>query len=159
MEKARPENNLLRDVRFSNVAADRGAKPWSLWQEATSKGTGSLANGVAKLTQTENGTIGQTISVKPGELYVIGAKVKQTGPGEAGILINWQENGKWAAQSQRVEFVPSDKADAEGWREISGLVRVPPAANMLGFLMFVRRQEGAGDEAVFKNPVVARVLE
>jgi hypothetical protein len=55
--------------------------------------------------------------------------------------------------------MPGDKADAEGWREISGLVRVPPAANMLGFLMFVRRQESAADQAVFKDPVVALVSE
>jgi hypothetical protein len=151
-----PKNNLLREVDFGEGAAAHG-KVWSTWQQAGTSGTAAVGRGAARLAGMQNGTVGQMLPVKPGEMYVVAAKVKETGSGQAGLLINWQNSGKWVAQKQRVEFTPSDAPDAEGWRTITGVVTVPPGANGLAFLCFARHQAGDNAEAVFKDPLVTRI--
>jgi hypothetical protein len=114
---------------------------------------------LAKLTQMTYGSVGQSIPVKPGETYAVGSKLNQSGQGAAGLIINWKRNGKWVAQSEVVEFVSTDSPDAEGWRQIAGLVTAPSEANELIFLCFARGQDSDNAAAVFKNPVAARVSQ
>jgi hypothetical protein len=153
---AKTDGNLLHDAAFAPASATNRTKAWSIWQDTASKGSVAFTNHAIVLTGVENGTIGQTVAVKRGEVYAVGAKVKVTSAGDFGISISWQDaSQKWVAPSERVEFAPADAPDADGWQSISGLVRVPIDATALGFLMFARRQENG--TALFRDPIVARV--
>ena len=147
-----PKNNLLKDTAF--VDGD-----WSTWQESGSKGAAKLGAGAAKLTRMKYGSAGQTVPVKAGQAYIVAAKVKQTGPGAAGLLINWRGDNKWVAQGDVMEFAPADLPDTAGWRQIAGLIVVPSEADKLVFLCFARGQEDDISEAVFKDPVLLRAAQ
>jgi hypothetical protein len=105
------------------------------------------------------GSAGQTVPVKAGQAYIVAAKVKQTGPGAAGLLINWRGDNKWVAQGDVMEFAPADLPDTSGWRQIAGLIVVPSEADKLVFLCFARGQEDDISEAVFKDPVLLRAAQ
>lgn len=147
--------NILKAPDFE----ERGAKvkSWQAWQSANSKGKSSENNKVAVLAGMENGALSQTVAVKAGETYAIGARVKAAGVGDVGLAIGWQKTlGKWVATSKRMEFTASGQPDAEGWREIAGVVHVPREAADLVFLFFARKQDSNG-EVMFKDPRVVRV--
>jgi hypothetical protein len=147
LANSQPKNNLLKDTSFNDG-------DWSSWQDTGSKGAAKLGLGFATLTQTKYGAIHQTLPVKPGQAYVVAAKVKQTGPGSTGILIKWKDNMKWVAQSDIAEFAAAASPDGDGWRQIAGLVIVPAEADKMVFLFTAGGQEGDKSQAVFKDPVV-----
>jgi hypothetical protein len=147
---SQPKNNLLKDTAFDG--------DWFTWQESGSNGAAKLGLGFATLTQMKYGAVHQTLPVKPGQAYIVGVKVKQTGPGTAGLLINWKSNLKWVAQSDLAEFVAAASPDADGWRQIAGLVIVPAEANRLMFLCTAGGQDDDKCQAVFKDPVVIVAL-
>jgi hypothetical protein len=151
LANSQPKNNLLKDTAFSDG-------DWSTWQDSGSKGAAKLGLGSATLSQTKYGTIHQVVPVKPGQAYIVATKVKQTGLGSAGLLINWKENLKWVAQSDIAEFAPASSPDAEGWHQIAGLIIVPADANRMVFLCMARGQDGVASQAVFKDPVVFPAL-
>jgi hypothetical protein len=130
---------------------------WNFWQEAGSKGTSAGANEEVRLMGMKYGTASQSVPVRPGEIYAIGAKIKSSGRGDAAVAIGWQSaESNWTAANKRVEFAPADAADGEGWRSVGGLVFVPPGAARLAFLLVARGQDADG-AALFANPVLARV--
>jgi hypothetical protein len=151
-ENASAKDNLLKDVSFV-------AGAWSTWQDSGSKGTASLTGGVAQLTGTQYGSIGQSVPVKPEQAYLVSVKVKRGGHGTASLLINWRNNRKFVAQNEIVEFAPTDSPDAGGWHSISGLVIVPAEANELMFLCIARGQQGDEAKAAFKEPMVLTGLQ
>jgi len=146
------KNNVLRGAEFA-------AGVWQNWQAKGSKGVSSRESGSAILSQMQYGTVGQSVTVTPGETYVVGVKVKQSGQGAAGLLINWKGGGKFVAQSEIVELIATDSPAADGWRQIAGLVTVPSEANELAFLCFARGQESDKSTAIFKDPVVVRASQ
>jgi hypothetical protein len=155
LRNVKPQANLLRDVEFAS--SDGGRGPWFVWQGTDSKGKSNASDKGVVLTAMENGAFSQTIAVKPAELYAVGARVKSTGAGDVGVLINWQNSArKWIAIAHRVEFAPTQPPDPENWRQIAGLVRVPPDASNLVFLFFARKQDTTS-HAAFRDPIVARV--
>jgi hypothetical protein len=155
LRDVKSDANRLRDANFAEGAAGRNA--WFAWQAATSKGKTKQSDKAALLAGMDNGSLSQPVSVKPGEAYVVGARVKSTGSGDAGLSIGWQkEGGRWVATSQRVEFSATNPPDAEGWRQIAGFVHVPPDATSLGFVLFARKQDAAS-EVMFRDPIVVPI--
>ena len=155
LRNAKLQENLLRDIEFGS--GDKGRGPWFPWQGTDSKGKLNRSDKGVVLAAMENGAFSQGVPFKPGEIYAIGARVKSTGPGDVGVLINWQNSAqKWVAGAHRVEFTATQPADAENWGQIAGMVRVPPDASSLVFLFFARKQ-GLTGEATFRDPIVARI--
>jgi subtilisin family serine protease len=151
LANSQPKDNLLKDTAFNDG-------DWSPWQDNGSKGTAKLGLGFATLAQMKYGAALQTLPVKAGQAYIVAVKVKQTGLGTAGLLINWKDNLKWVAQNDLAEFTAAAAPDADGWRQIVGLIIVPAQANRLVFLCTAGGQEGDKSQAVFKDPVVISAL-
>jgi hypothetical protein len=155
LNDAKLSANILRAPDFEEGAAK--TKAWQAWQGANSKGKSTRNEKAAVLAAMENGSLSQIVAVKPEETYAVGARVKASGRGDVGFSIGWQKAaGKWVAASKRVEFTANGPADTEGWREIAGLVHVPPEASNLVFLFFARKQD-SNSEVIFKDPMVVRV--
>jgi hypothetical protein len=148
-------NEYLRDDKAKTLLR---ADSWKAWQAQGSKGKSMQSETGGRFIGMENGSLSQIIPVKAGETYVVGARVKTSGSGDVGISIGWQNASKWVATSKRVEFTAVESSETDGWRDITGLVRVPPEASNLVFLLFARRQNANG-EAEFKDLILDRVTQ
>lgn len=146
LRDAKPEMNLLRP------------SAWQPWQAEGSKGKSAQKETVTRFVGMENGASSQMISVKPGETYAVGARVRRAGGGDVGIAVAWKNGSRWVATRKRLEFVASGPRGTDGFRDIAGLVQAPADASSLVFLFFARRQS-EGDEAEFKDAILVRVAD
>ena len=159
---AKPEDNLLRNPGFDAATADNQSKEWWFWQDDKSRGqpardsqVGVSAPGSARVTGAGNGCFGQSVKARPGKTYAVSMRTRQQGKGVAGATVRWKTpDGKWTAEAQDALLTPVGTADAQGWREFAGLVRVPDSAGELVLLLYVRGQASANDAAWFDDAQV-----
>jgi len=157
LQEAGPEANLLRNPSFSSTDAANAPAEWWTWQDERSRGNFTVAEGAACLSAMENGVFGQNVGVQPGQSYAVAARLRTEGSGSAGITIGWKTaEGKWL-HALRVTLAPSPTADEHGWREVIGLVQVPPPAGQLIFMLGVQGQWRATDRAFFDDVRLVRI--
>lgn len=138
--------DLIVNGDFSDVADGRPTS-WNTWQiETEPVGKFVAEDGRAVLKGMANGCYIQTISVKPGERYLVVAKAKRQACA-ATIRIRWQDrNSKWVNEGLDV-FIESDDAsetDENGMRELVGAVVVPQDTYKLVVLLSASGSESEG---------------
>ena len=85
-------------------------------------------------------------------------RVKSTGRGQGALAIGWKtSDGKWTAHAHNEKFFPTGPADADGWREITGLVEAPPSAGQVVFIASAAAQLTASDRCEFDNAELVAV--
>ena len=139
--------NLLQEAAFDAVTSEGMPTGWWTWQDDRSAGKLQHQEGTAHAQQVAQGVFGQLIPVVPGQTYVVQARVRSEGRGFASLVIGWKtEDGRWTADSSRYQFAPHE-ADSQGtWRDVSGLVEVPPSAGQLAFMLSVEGQLSDADQ-------------
>jgi hypothetical protein len=157
-----PPHNLLAHGDFSarGPAPDGPPTGWSDWQDDSSHGQVTGVPGQVELRGVLEGCVGCLTPVKPGRSYVVRVRAKSEGRGLASLDIGWNTaEGKWTASAQDRSFVGDGPADAEGWREIVGLVEVPAGAGQIFFAAAAHGQMSAADRCWFKDAALVAVPE
>lgn len=96
--------------------------------------------------------VGFITETKPGTLLAARLRVKSTGRGQGALAIGWKTSeGKWTATAHNAKFFPTGPADAESWREITGLVEAPAGAGQIVFMASAASQMSAGDCCEFDD--------
>jgi len=139
---------------------DSWIRRWWDWQDDSSHGRVTGAPGQVELRGVLEGCVGRTPMVQPGRTYAVRLCVKTEGRGLASLGIGWKTpEGKWTAPTENRRFVGSGQADATGWREIVGLVQVPPGAGQLVFMASASGQLSAADGCWFRDAALVEVAE
>ena len=103
-----------------------------------------------------NGCFGQNISVKPGERYAFGGKLRQSGQGLVTMRVGWKNAaGKWTRGDAAKRLVLPNPPSGE-WQELFGSVRVPDGIAELVVTLYANGQTKATDRAWFDDVRVAR---
>ncbi len=155
-----PEN-MLTNGDFSQAPAPDGPpEGWWQWQDDSSHGQVSSAEGQVELRGVLDGVVGCLTAVQPGHSYAVRLRVKTEGLGLASLNIGWKDaDGAWTAHAQNRRLVGAEPADATGWREIIGLVEVPPEAGQLVFMAGASNQLGDADRSWFDDATLVEVGE
>jgi hypothetical protein len=155
-----PSANLLANGDFSarGPAPDGPPTGWFDWQDDSSHGRVTGAPGQVELSGVLEGCVGCLTPVKPGHTYIVRVRAKSEGQGLASLDIGWKTaDGKWTAYAQDRRFVGDRPADADGWREIVGLVEVPPGAGQISFAASAHGQTSPADRCWFKDAALVEV--
>ncbi|WP_309713081.1 carbohydrate binding domain-containing protein [Armatimonas sp.] len=155
--------NLLRNGDFSQGPppgkealpgassdwGDAGAPAgWNYWQEESSKGRFRWDEGkkAAKASGVRSGCFLQTLTVKPGERYVVRARCQASGTGLGSLSVQFKTPGeaKWLPITTRLSCIqPSEK---RGDKETFALqLTVPEGAGVLVVLLNVHGQPTEND--------------
>lgn len=150
--------NLLRNADFSEATDGRPAH-WWVWQDEK-EATGAFALdsrlGAARLMKMANGCFGQNISVKPGERYAFGGKLRQAGQGLVTLRVGWKNAaGKWTRGDAAKRLVLPNPPEGE-WRELFGSVRVPDGIAELVVTLYANGQTKDPDQAWFDDVRMAK---
>jgi hypothetical protein len=145
--------NLIDNADFSRAASPTAPPDgWFVWQADGSHGWLTSADGRVELRGMLEGVIGRSVVVKPGRTYVVRIRVKSEGVGVAALLIGWKTAaGQWTAHAHNRRFLSEGPADAEGWREVTGLVEAPASAGRLEFMPSAAGQRGEADRCWFDD--------
>ena len=139
--RQRASGKLASAVR--NGGFDRALAPadWVPWPDASSQAelawdelAGCAKPGSARVQKAQNNGLLQTLAVNPGERYVVRAKCKLRGDGDALLRIGWQTApGRWnGAAPERAFFAGGSRTK---WRELFGVVEVPAGTTRLAILL------------------------
>ncbi len=157
LDRAKPEDNMLRNGSFDQLTTDSEPLDWWTWQSETSYGKTLIDQETACLKGVTDGVFGQNIPVKPGESYAVRCRVRSVGHGFSCLSIGWKTSeGKWTADNFRVHFAPIGNVDSKGWREALGLVRVPSSSAQMVFMLSVQGQITEDDIAWFDDCKVVK---
>ena len=153
--------NLLDNGDFALAPAPDGPPTgWFQWQDDTSHGRVTSAEGRVELRAVLQGCVGCLTAVQPGHTYAVRLRAKSQGHGLASLGIGWKTAaGAWTAQAQNRRFLGAGPADAEGWREIVGLVEAPSEAGQLVFMSAASAQLSEADRCWFDDAAVVEVAE
>ena len=154
-----PRTSLLRNGDFTKAQA-KGDAPdgWFTWQADNSHGVISCADGHLTISGAGEAVVGFIAETKPGTLLAARLRVKCTGRGQGALAIGWKtSDGKWTAHAHNAKLFPTGPADAEGWREITGLVEVPLGAGQLVFMASAASQMSAPDRCEFDDAELVAV--
>jgi hypothetical protein len=154
--------NLLKNGDFSARASSPDGPPtgWFDWQDDSSHGRVAGTPGQVELRGVREGCVGCLTPVQPGRTYAVRVRAKTAGRGLASLDIGWKtSDGKWTAYAHDRRFVGDRPAGADGWREIVGLVEVPPGAGQLSFTASARGQVSTADRCWFKDAALVEVGE
>ncbi len=161
--------NLVHDGDFGSAEAPRsetrapewreGGAPagWFTWEDRASRGAfawdrdvGAREKGSARASNVANGCFLQSIRVRPGETYAVGAVRHLHGQGDAWLRVRWQTaEGKWTAEERDVVLLADGPRDE--WREFFGVVEVPDGVARLLILLTVSGQPTPADVAWFDD--------
>ncbi len=159
LAKAPPDANRLTNPAFAEAAAEGLPKGWWTWQDEGPHGRFSRDAEAACLTAMANGCFGQNVPVQPGETYAVRVRVRTEGKSYAALGIGWktaEERWSWAAHRS---LAASGAAGADGWREVVGLVTVPPEARYLVVMLGTRGQSRDADRVWFDDAQVVKMEE
>jgi len=153
--------NLLPNGDFSEAPAPDGPPAsWWQWQDDASHGQVRSTAGQVELRDVLDGVVGCTVTVQPGRNYAVRLRVRTEGRGLASLNIGWKDAaGAWTAHARNRRLVGTDAGDAAGWREIVGLVEVPPGATQLVFMAGAAAQLGDADRCWFDDASLVEVEE
>jgi hypothetical protein len=154
--------NLLRNGDFTARASSPEGPPtgWFDWQDDSSRGQVTGTPGQVELRGVREGCVGCLTPVQPGRTYAVRVRARTAGRGLASLDIGWKtSDGRWTAYAHDRRFVGDRPASADGWREIVGLVEVPPGAGQLSFTACARGQVGAADRCWFRDAALVEVEE
>ncbi len=163
---ASPAENRLTNGDFSKEGREGLPDAWWTWQHENSRGTARRDAPVADAGQPATAVwsaatdahFGQDVSVKAGEAYALGARVKAAGQGAAVLKVGWKDaRGQWMAADANLTVPAEGAPDVDGWHEIAAIVRVPPGANQLVFMVGAIGQELSEDRALFARAVLVRL--
>jgi hypothetical protein len=163
---ASPAENRLANGDFSKEGKEGLPDAWRTWQRDDSRGTARRHPPVADANQPATATwsaateahFGQDLTVKPGESYAVGTRVKISGSGIGLLEVGWKDaKGQWTAPEAARLVPPEGDPDADGWYDLAAIVRVPPGASQLVFLLGARGQLTADDHARFARAIVVRL--
>ncbi len=153
----------------SSPAADwkTGGAPagWSTWQTAADKGvfswdreTGAAAVGSAKAVGVAgSGCFIQKYEAKPGDTFLVRAKVKLAGNSNAHLRLRWQtDKGLWTRDNEDVLAAPG-AAGPESWRSIEAVAMVPPEVGALVLLLGMATQRSPEDAVWFDEVEVFKL--
>ncbi len=160
--RAPAPRNLLENGDFLVRGPSPEGPPsgWFEWQDDSSHGQVTGIPGQVELRGVLEGSVGCLTTVQPGRTYAVRLRAKTAGRALASLDIGWKTtDGKWTAYAQDRRFVGDRAADADGWREIVGLVEVPPGAGQLSFTACARGQVSAADRCWFKDAALVEVGE
>jgi hypothetical protein len=154
-------DNLLENGDFTEAPEPDGPPTgWWQWQADGSDGQVSSAEGPVELRGVLDGCVGCLTPVQPGRLYAVRLRVKTEGRGLASLNIGWKDaDGAWTAHARNRRLVGAEPADATGWREIVGLVEVPPEAGQLVFMAGASGQLTEADRCWFDDAALAELGE
>ena len=111
----------------------------------------------ACLTAMANGCFGQNVPVQPGETYAVRVRVRTEGRTYAALGIGWKTaEERWSWASLR-SLAASGAGDADGWREVVGLVTVPPEARYLVVMLATRGQSRDADRVWFDDAQLVKM--
>ena len=152
-----PPLNLLPNADFATPAdGDGPPEGWFQWQDDTSHGAVRTTGGLVELRGVSNGCVGVALTVKPGTLYAVRIRARAEGRGLASLGIGWKTaEGAWTATPQNRRLAGAGPPDADGWREIVGLVEAPASAGQMVFMAAAVGQLGESDRCWFRDPAVA----
>lgn len=159
-----PDKNLAQNASFSDQSSNGLPAKWWSWQKEGSHGAfarddelGASAKGAARVTGCSSGCFGQDVEVRPGRVYAIRSFVKKQGRGTSWIRARWRDDkGAWTAEALDMLMMPAGPVSADGWRAMTGMVRVPEGAYRLVVLLSVAGQGDEHDIAWFDDMTVAR---
>lgn len=151
--------NLLPNPALARTGEGAGPPDgWSEWQDEGSRGTIATAEGVVGMSAVANGVVNTTVEVKPGRLYVVRVWARSEGSGLASLFLGWKTaDGRWTANPQNRRLVGAGVPDAEGWREIVGLIEVPASAGQMIYMLAATGQSAESDRCQFREPGLAEV--
>ncbi len=150
--------NLLRNDDFA-LTGPAAAPPdgWFVWQDDASHGQLTSAGGRIELRAVLDGVFGQAVAVKPGHSYAVKVHMKTQGRGLGALRVGWKTAaGKWTPGDKHT-FVATGPGGADGWREIVGVVEVPPDAGLLIFMPSAASQFGESDRCWFDDAALAEI--
>lgn len=151
----------LKDARadWSTQGAPAG---WSIWQHKTSKGTFTQDAGVnhsgrtggsIRISGVRNGSLIQSVAVKPGESYLIRGWVRQEGEGTGFIWVRWQHDGKFVDSSSSDSLMTgTPNAERGSWRSIEGVTTAPAGASRLVVLLVAMKQ-ASKEESIWYDDI------
>jgi hypothetical protein len=149
--RAPAPRNLLQNGDFAQAPSPDGPPTgWWDWQDDSSHGRVSSAEGQVELRGVLDGCVGCLTPVQPGHAYAVRLRVKSQGRGLASLGLGWKTAaGAWTASAQNRRLIGAGPADATGWREIVGLVEVPAEAGQLVFMAAASAQLSEADRCWF----------
>ena len=150
-----PRSSVTTDHRPSRIPG------WSFWS-AGKNGTGSLRvvagkglNGSRALCTADFAkkiTLSQTISVVPGEHYLIRGWVRKTGNGAGQIRIFWQrETGRWLWDTHTPIITIGAEPAADGWERFLQYIIIPQNVRKMGIILDVTPLRPNLDKVYFDN--------
>ncbi len=154
---SKPEENLSRNADFSQATANGPIEQWWSWQHEKSHGQFDRDPDThkARIRNVTEGCFGQSMPVHPGAAYAVSARTRTEGQGQSAIRVRWKnDKGAWTDEIRDVSMLPQEPADAEGWRVIRGIARVPETAAELVVLLGVHGQRDETDVAWFDQVIV-----
>jgi len=164
-EKTGTLKNLLANGSF-NSSGDNAKVPagWTRWQAEKSKGVFSHADdagrdaaskGAGKLASATDACYLQTVSVTPGNYYLIQGWIKQEGYGLA--FIRTQIKGL----EDTVLFYDTARAaiatDDNGWQKVQTVIMAPQDSSSIRILLTAKEQSSAQDGAYFDDVAIYQI--
>jgi hypothetical protein len=147
-----PRTNLLPNADFSKTDGEV-PEGWFTWQNDESHGVTSCADGRVEIRGAADAVVGYVANTTPGALLAVRLRVKSSGAGLGALNIGWKTaDGDWTARARNARFVPSIAPDAEGWREITAVIEVPPEAGQVIFMPAASGQWRETDFCLFSDP-------
>lgn len=143
--------NLLTNGDFAKTSDGRPTG-WFTWQDDGSHGSIAGVDGRVVLSGVAKGVAGSKVEVKAGDVLAARLRVKVVGSGRGGLTIGWKTSaGDWTAHAKNIVLFPDGPEGADGWREIYGLVEVPPSAGQLIFMASTSAQTSDEDRCEFDD--------
>jgi hypothetical protein len=162
---ASPAENRLDNGDFAKESKNGLPESWGIGQNG--QGTPQRHPPVPDANQpataiwsgpTIDAYFDQNIAVKPGEIMVLGSRLKATGQGVGLIKVAWKDaKGAWTAPHANVLVPPEGAPDSDGWHDLAAIVRVPTGASQLVLMLGAQSLMTADDRVTFARAMVVRL--
>ncbi len=163
--REKPKNLLLNgDFSATGPKATKSGstapRDWDAWKKTGETGTIILdgevdrsdadQSGSARLAgMATRGSLGQTLTVQPGEIYHIRGWQRLTGASRGSIRVRWKDDDdRWVDEFNDVVLSsPASDSGEQEWQRLSGTALVPGAASRMVILL------GASDQTSLQESI------
>ncbi len=164
--------NLLENGDLSAMAnTQKGSAPvpanWNPWQNTRGKRgtlvldtevdrTGDGTPGSGRIAGVAvRGSLGQSIVVRPGEVYRVSGWLKSEGKGHAHIRVRWKDKEEnWLNETDDTLLAPTGNRSQGEWHEVAGIVVVPGEAGRMSVFLCAFDQTTIENAAWFDDLAV-----